>query len=189
MRSKSIWLILALILGPYCAWAGNDDNFSPVRKIAGQHFDIYYDQGVDLKGLLKQLNVSHADEILSGQTLDNSSDERRLSSMMDILFLRSSDILDLHVYSYKGSIKIFKSFKDLTDYYNKLYHASLPGTGYAFYLDDKRSVYISSEYFNRDIIGHEIGYAIMSSYFVVLPSLKIQEVLAGYIEYQLKKSE
>ena len=64
MRSKSLWLILALILGPYCAWAGNDDNFSPVRKIAGQHFDIYYDQGVDLKGLLKQLNVSHADEIL-----------------------------------------------------------------------------------------------------------------------------
>jgi len=125
----------------------------------------------------------------SGQTIDTTSDDRRLSSMMEVLFARASDILDLHVYSYKGSVKVFSTLKELTDYYNNLYHAPVPGTGYAFYVDDSKSIYISAEYFNRDVLGHEIGHAIMSGYFVVLPSVKIQEVLAGYIEYQLKKSE
>jgi hypothetical protein len=38
------------------------------------------------------------------------------------------------------------------------------------------------------VLGHEIAHAIMSHYFVVLPSEKIQEVLAGFVEYQLRKN-
>lgn len=34
-----------------------------------------------------------------------------------------------------------------------------------------------------------MGHALMSHYFVVQPSVKIQEVLAGYVEYQLRKSK
>jgi Zn-dependent peptidase ImmA (M78 family) len=135
------------------------------------------------------LSVSPTDEMLSGQSVDTSSVDRELSSMMEILFTRASDILDLHVYSYKGNIKIFPTLYELTNYYNNLYHSHVPCTGYAFYIVDDKSIYISAQFFRREILGHEIGHAIMSSYFVVQPSIKIQEVLAGYIEYQLRKSK
>ena len=39
------------------------------------------------------------------------------------------------------------------------------------------------------VLGHEIGHAVISHYFVVLPSVKVQEVLAVYVEYQLRKTE
>lgn len=182
-------LLLTFFLRPSFVCAESEDGFASARKITGPHFDIYLNSNVDLNNLLNQLSVSHADEILSGQAVDRSSDEQRLSSMIEVLFARASDILDLHVYSYKGSIKVFPSVKELANYYEKLYHAHVPGTGYAFYMDEDKSIYISGEYFRCSVLGHEIGHAIMSGYFVVMPSVKIQEVLAGYIEYQLKKSE
>ena len=189
MKLRFVCLVLVFLLRVACAYGQSDDGFGSAKKIEGEHFTIYYKPDVDLDSLLKQLNVSSADQILSGQIVDNSSPERQLSSMMEIIFARASNILDLHVYSYKGSIKIFSTLKELTDYYNRLYHTHLPCTGYAFYLVDYKSVYISAQYFHREVLGHEIGHAIMSDYFVVQPSVKVQEVLAGYIEYQLRKSE
>jgi len=189
MKPRFIYLVLVFVLRSACACAQDDDGFGDAPRIEGGHFTIYYKSGVDLKGLLKQFSTSPGDEILSGQSVDKSSDDKRLSSMMEVLFARAGDILDLHVYSYKGSIKIFPTIKGLTAYYSKLYNAPVPGSGEAFYLEDSKSIYISAEYFSREILGAEIGQAIMDGYFVVPPSAKIQAILAGYIAYQLKKSE
>jgi len=187
MRFAALVLVFSLRAASVCAQS--EDGFGDASKIKGEHFTIYYKTGIDLKDLLAKFTVSHSDELLSGQAVDKSSNEATLSSMMEVLFARAGDILDLHVYSYQGSIKIFPTLKELSDYYNKHYHAALPGTGYSFYAEDDKIIYISAEYFNREILGNEIGRAIMSGYFVVSPSAKIQEVLAGYVEYQLKKSE
>ena len=189
MKLRLACLVLVFSLSSAYACAQNEDGFGASTKIEGEHFTICYKSGIDPSRLLEGLKISPTDTILSGRSVDTSSVDRKLSSMMEILFARASDILDLHVYSYKGSIKIFTSLKELTEYYNRLYHAHLPCTGYAFYLPDYKTIYISAEYFTREVLGHEIGHAIMSSYFVVQPSVKIQEVLAGYIEYQLRKSE
>jgi len=189
MKLRFALLIFVFFGWAACALAQSDDGFGSAHKIEGEHFTIYCQPGVDPDHLLDELKVSPADEMLSGQSVDSSSTDRKLSSMIEILFARASDILDLHVYSYKGSIKIFPSLYELTSYYNKLYHAHVPCTGYAFYIVDNKSIYISAQFFHREVLGHEIGHAIMSSYFVVQPSIKIQEVLAGYIEYQLRKSK
>jgi hypothetical protein len=37
------------------------------------------------------------------------------------------------------------------------------------------------------MLGHEIAHAIISSFFIVPPPEKIQEVLAGYVDYSLLK--
>ncbi len=189
MKLPFICLMVVLVLKAACAWAEPEDGFGSASRIEGEHFTIYYKPGVDPNALLEQLHVSHADEILSGKTVDTSSVDSELSSMMEVLFSRASDVLDLHVYNYKGSIKVFSSIEELTAFYNRLYHTHLPCTGYAFYLVDYKSIYISADNFRREVLGHEIGHAIMSGYFVVQPSVKVQEVLAGYVEYQLKKSK
>lgn len=176
------------VLVPALAWAADDD-FGAAAKIETGHFTIYYKAGVDINSLISQLYVSKTDQILTNQTVNGYSPQAKLSSMVEVLFARASDVLDMHIYSLKANIKIFATQQDLTAYYNNMFHAHIPCTGYGFYLDDTRSIYMSSENFRREILGHEMGHAIMSRYFVVQPSVRIQEVLAGYIEYQLRKSK
>lgn len=166
-----------------------DDGFGAASKIDTEHFTIYYKPGVDINNLISQLFVSPTDQALTNQKVDTSSPQAQLSSMVEVLFARASDVLDMHIYSLKANIKIFATQQDLTNFYNDLFHAHVPCTGYGFYLDDTRSIYMSAENFRREILGHEMGHAIMSRYFVVQPSVRIQEVLAGYIEYQLRKSQ
>jgi len=177
-----------LILAPALGFTADDD-FGTAVKINTDHFTIYYKSGVDINNLISQLYVSQADQVLTNQAVNTSSPQAQLSSMVEVLFARASDVLDMHIYSLKANIKIFATQQDLTNFYNNLFHAHVPCTGYGFYLDDTKSIYMSAENFRREILGHEMGHAIMSRYFVVQPSVRIQEVLAGYIEYQLRKSK
>ena len=189
MTRRWIHIAFWLLLAAPAAWAAGSDGFGDVQKIDSQYFTIYYKPQVDPNNLLNQLNVSKADQILSGQSVDFSSVEKQLASMLDVLFNRACDVLDMHVYSFKGNIKIFQTQKELAAFYDNLYHDDLPCTGVSFYLYDFNSIYITAENFRREILGHEMGHAVMSNYFVVQPSVKIQEVLAGYVEYQLRKSK
>ncbi len=176
------------VLSPALSFAA-DDGFGTATKIDTEHFTIYYKPNVDINVLLSQLHVSPTDQMLTNLTVNTSSPQSQLASTVEVLFARASDVLDMHIYSLKANIKIFATQQDLTDFYNNLFHAHVPCTGYSFYLDEEKSIYISAERFQREILGHEMGHAIMSRYFVVQPSVRIQEVLAGYIEYQLRKSK
>jgi hypothetical protein len=179
-----LWFLLSVPV-----WAADNDGFGDAGKIEGQHFTIFYKPGVDVNHLIGQLNVTQSDEVLTGHTVDTSSAEKHLASKLDVLFNRTCDVLDMHVYSFKGNIKVFATQKELADFFDNLYHRELPCTGLSFYLFDFNSIYITAENFRREILGHEMGHGVMSNYFVVQPSVKIQEVLAGYVEYQLRKSK
>ncbi len=184
-----ILAICLCLLAPALAFGATDDGFGASTRVDSEHFLIYYKPRVDINQLIDQLKISKTDEILTDQVVNRTSAQLQLSSMVEVLFARACDILDMHVYSLKANIKIFATQKDLTDYYNNLFHAHLPCTGFGFYLDDTRSIYLSAENFRREVLGHEMGHAVMSRYFVVQPSGRIQEVLAGYVEYQLRKSK
>lgn len=182
-------LMTVSLLGSSIALASSTDGFNAASKFQTKHFTIYFEKDVDADLLIKQLSITDTDLLLTNQSIDSSSSVTQLASKMDVLFNRTCDILDMHVNSFKGDIKVFKSQEELKKFYQQLYHQDLPCTGYSFYLNDYNAIYIAAENFRRDILGHEIGHAVISSYFVVSPSMKIQEVLAGYVEYQLKKSK
>ena len=56
-----------------------------------------------------------------------------------------------------------------------------------FYVSSIDTLYVDAEYVNIHILGHELSHAIQVHYFVVPPPAKIQEILAGYVEYQFRK--
>ena len=172
------------------AWSATDDGFgSSAQVIPSQHFSVYIKPDVDVHKLLEQMSVSPTDQKLVGQDVDRSSADKELGSTLDVLLSRACDVLDMRLYSFKGNIKIFATQEQLQNFFNTKFHTKLPCTGVAFYMFDYNSIYISAENFRREVLGHEMGHAVMSNYFVVQPSEKIQEVLAGYVEYQLRKSK
>ena len=171
-----------------CAYC-YDDGFGQVRKVESKHFAVYYAPSLDVFSLAESLNIGPADKVMAGGASANtfSSEEEGLADMIDTLFMRVCDILDMQLYSFQGNIKICKDFEQLNRIYNNLFDKELQGTR-SFYVYTLNTIYISPESFKREILGHEIAHAIISHYFVVQTPVKIQEVLASYVEYQLRKT-
>lgn len=165
-----------------------EDGFIAAKKIPGKHLTILYESGVDVSALLGQLNIGPSDRLLAGKTAKTKfSPEQELAEMVDTLFIRVCDILDMRLYNkFEGTIKICRNNEKLHQIYFDLFSDDL-NCSFPFYVYGFNTIYISAENFTGVIIGHEIAHAVISHYFVVLPSVKIQEVLAGYVEYQLRK--
>jgi hypothetical protein len=170
------FLVLASVWG-FCA----DDGFQAAQKVESGHFAIYYASGVNPGELARSLDLG-----AEYRTFGKASHGNDLGSLVDALFARVCDILDMQLYSYHGTIKICRDFDQLNNVYNNLFDRDLANR-YSFYVHNLNTIYISAEHFKREILGHEIGHAVISNYFVVLPSVKVQEVLATYVEYQLRK--
>lgn len=160
-----------------------EDNFGAAKKLESVHFTVFYAPELDAEQLAKQLNIGMEEKFITGHKFS----EENLAQKLDILFEQICDILDMKLLSYKGDIKICGDEQQLSGIYRGLFDKDLGGMR-SFYVDSLNTIYISSNNFCKEIIGHEIAHAVISHYFVVQPSVKIQEVLAGYVEYQLRKA-
>lgn len=181
---KIIFIINALFLSLFGTVFAIDDGFGAAKKIEGKYFTIYYSPQVNVSGLPQQLNVSPSDKILVG----GSANTMNLADMLDTLYILVGDALDMHIYSFKGNIKICPSHQQLDSIYNNLFGKSLTSSAYSFYVYDLNTIYASAENFKIGVVGHEMAHAIICRYFVVPPPIKVQEVLAMYVEYQLKRA-
>jgi hypothetical protein len=156
--------------------------FAQERRINGAYFSIYYQTGLTPLEIARQIDFSSSHLL---KEIYSSNPEVALVKTVDALFLEVSDILDIHLYSFKGNLRIFRDFQAINTAFYGLYRHSLKTP--SFYVYDTNTIYIAADNLRVGILGHEIAHAIINHYFVVSPPVKIQEVLAGYVEYQLNK--
>jgi hypothetical protein len=180
-------VVLSLFCGSTCYAV--DDRFGSARRIEGKHFTVYYSPEVELSALIQQLNVGPSEELLAGaSTQKEFSMEAELADMLDTLFSQVCNALDMQLYSFKGEIKICRDPVHLNYIYHQIFNNEPAVTTRSFYSYINNTIYTSADNFIIGIIGHEMAHAVISHYFVVLPSVKIQEVLSAYVEYQLRNS-
>lgn len=167
-----------------------EDGFGQAKKLQTKQFTVYYSPQVDISALAKKLRISFSDRVLAGSEpkLSDSGVQPELVEALDTLFLGVCNILDMNLYSFQGIIKICRDEGQLNEIYTNLFGSSL-GNRVSFYTSELNTIYITGEHFQREVLGHEMAHAIMSRYFVVQPPVKASEVLAGYVEYQLRKTE
>jgi len=167
-----------------------EDGFGPSKKIEGRYFTIYCSPQIDESGLSRQLNITAADKILAGKSVGKDiASEPELAKMIDILYGLVGDMVDMYIYNFKGSVKICRDQARLNNIYRNLFNKDLASYMVSFYVNDTSTIYISGENFRREILGHEIAHAIINHYFVVSTPAKVQEILAKYVEYQLRKMQ
>lgn len=188
-RIFNLVFLLCFLTTQAMAIGAPKDKFKAVKNFEGQYFTFQSAAGVDLGTLSRQINLGPVDKLLAGKPVSASnSSSQELMAVLDALVIRVMDTLDMKIYSFKGSVKVVPSHQDLEDIFYNLYGIrNLPDTGYSFFVSELNTIYISQEHFKMEILAHEIAHAIISAYFVVQPPMKIQEVLAGYMEYQLRK--
>ena len=160
-----------------------EDGFGAAKRIEGKHFIIYYDPQVDPYLLLQKLNIGSEDALLSNEPVENGDD---LAVALDAFYGRIGGILDMNLYSLQSNLKICRDSDHIGNVYRALFDRDLKA--YSFYVNELNTIYISANHFTKEVLGHEIAHMIISHYFVVQPSSKVAEILAGYVEYQLRKS-
>ena len=182
-----VFLAGAVLLWNASSACALDDGFSYDKKIEGKYITVYCMPGLEVSRLAPQLNVRPSDEILAGQARrPEGLPGGDLAPMLDTLFLRVSNILDMHLYSLKTDLKICTTNEELSGIYRRLFNASLGGRR-SFYVYDLNAIYVSADAFQPGIIGHEMSHAIIGHYFGIPAPVKVQEVLCMYVEYTLKK--
>lgn len=180
-------IILSLILFNITTFKATavEDGFGSAKKLEGRHSVIYYPSQLEPDFLACKLNISVSDEILLGKP-KGANNTSILTDMLDTLFLKVCNILDMPLYSFQINIKVCEDATKLANIYRNLFGKELKNIS-SFYVYSLNTIYITKEDFKVSVLGHEIAHAIISHYFVVQPPMKVQEILAGYVEYQLRK--
>ncbi len=152
----------------------------------GQYFSVYADPPVDAYSVSSKLNYEY---LVFGHGLAKGASggqEQILSRSIDGLYQEVSDVTGIHVYSFKGIIRVLPDKQSLANMLKQEYN--LDFNERSLYYFEKNTIYISQEDMTLGMLGHEMTHAIISNYFVVPPPQKVQEILSDYVEYALNKT-
>jgi hypothetical protein len=151
----------------------------------GKYFSLYACGPVNLSGVLAKVNFNY---LLHEDSFGSKTEDTRsmLAGTLDGLYGEVSDILDIHMYTFHGSIRVVPDKESLSALFRQSYGVDIRDP--SVYVHEKNTIYISLADLTIGMLGHEIAHAIISHYFVVPPPVKVQEVLSGYVEYNLRKS-
>jgi hypothetical protein len=105
--------------------------------------------------------------------------KNRVDRIVDMV----SGLLDMHPPNLHFSIQLFRTQAELdTAWRNQGMMGSAP---MAFYAHATRSIAVSLDNITDRILAHEIAHAIICHYFGTPPPMRMQEVLAQYVDKHL----
>lgn len=151
-----------------------------------QYFTVYGYNDLDVYSLLNKLNFNYF--LHMGAITDREDPDLKqvLAKTLDSMYLEVSDTLDIHIYSFHGTIRILPTQSDVDTLVRGLFRRAFNER--SFYVPEQNTIYISFADLTLGMLGHEVAHAIISHYFVVAPPARVQEILCGYVEYGLRKS-
>lgn len=180
-----IFIILIIAFFAFSSLSFAQDIGSFNKKCEAKYFTVYYQPDVDLLSITQKIDINPSQYLILDSNSNEASPQMILTKTLDALFLEVCDILDMHLYRFHGNIKICRNSDELKKLFYSYFNQELKAP--SFYIYNSNTIYLSADNLNSWVLGHEIAHAIISHYFVVLPPMKIQEILAGYVEYQMRK--
>lgn len=111
--------------------------------------------------------------------------QEALGEIADALFLETSDILHMYLYSFKGNIRFCRDQEQLNGFSRRFLNRDLRKP--SFYVGDTNSIYINIRDTRPELLAYEIARAIISHYYAVLPPESVQEILAGDVKDKIGK--
>ncbi|MBL7131539.1 MAG: hypothetical protein ISS45_09095 [Candidatus Omnitrophica bacterium] len=155
-------------------------------ELKSKYFEVHIHKDIDSYKLLRKLNINYFLHLDMTALKASPNLESMLRDTLDAIYLEVSDILDMHMYSFRVYLEILPNKNYLSKILQE--HSRKEINISSFYFYEKNTIYISAEDLRVGMLGHEVAHAIISHYFVVPPPAKVQEILSGYVEYSLNKS-
>jgi hypothetical protein len=165
------------------ASAREEENAHYWVTITSGYFAIYLEPEVNLKRVLSRINTRGF--YTPGPRIANplAGTEEKIAYRMDLLLKRVEKILDIYPEVRGVKIKIFKSRSALQDEFRNI-------TGRrefvkSFYVHRHKTIYASEADISDSVVAHEMGHMVVDHYFQAVPSEKVGETLATYVDLHL----
>lgn len=151
-------------------------------EIDSRYFTVTYESEVNLKTVERRLRKRI---FFFGRSAPGGMDvNEKIGYRLDTLFDQTRETLDMHPEMPKLKIRIFSDEDDLYAEYSRLTGNS--GDVKAFYVHEYGTIYTSEDTMTDSVIVHEIAHAIIDNYFGMIPSSKVAEVLASYVDMHIE---
>jgi hypothetical protein len=149
------------------------------------YFTIQLDDKADIIALTDQLRSVRVRQV-EGLTGATSDAHVMLHSLLDALYSEVCDILDIHMPAFTINLEVVTDRAGVANGVEACSMARKEAP--SFYCRDSNTIYIANKDVSVGVLGHEIAHAVINQYFMIPPPEKMQEVMAGYVEYSLMKS-
>ncbi|MEE8185117.1 MAG: hypothetical protein V3T96_01795 [Thermodesulfobacteriota bacterium] len=152
-------------------------NESEKRSYKTQYATIYYTQEDELYSFAKRITASRS------PTTTYKRNQVFIKNKIDRIVYRVKVILDMHPADFHFSIYLYNTYRDLQEVYRGMdVMGKMP---IAFYSHRLKAIYISLENLNDGVFAHEVAHAVINAYFGTPPPLRMQEILAQYVDKHL----
>jgi hypothetical protein len=155
------------------------------ETIETKYFTVSLCEGCSLSSFAEKINATGLFR-LDALSANGSDIRSVIKEGIDALFLEVCDALDFTLKSYRGSLVVYPDIVEVSKVAygdSQIITANLP----SLYIPSHNTIYISFKDMNAGMLAHEMAHAVICSYFVVAPPTKVQEILAGYVEYSVRK--
>ena len=157
----------------------------PWEVIETKHTIVHYQSSQDLRKLNQKVDFAPGSWGLKGLFAKPDSHElrRQTMQMLDALYERVQEILDMRKRMKPVVIKIYSTKQQLHAAYLEAYRK--PCQLRAWYIYESNTIYVTVEDVHEGILAHEMAHAIIDHYLVVRPPPTTAEILARYVDGHL----
>jgi hypothetical protein len=146
---------------------------------------IHYNDNHLLEEFEKKIRPTALTRTLNKVFLGESgiSKDATLGELVDTLFKRVQQILDMPLPARRVHIRIFKDQEEVSQTYASI--TGKPTKAPAFYWQKTNTIYLHTRKLSIGILAHEMGHAVLDHYFVIRPPPKIAEMLTQYVDKEI----
>jgi len=168
---------------PVCA-ADNTSEQESWSVINGGSVKVYYEQGVDLQVISRK--IAQRGLFFGGvfKSPPDGTPQEKIIYSADRLVQRIKDILGMYPQLPDLTIRIFVDRGGMNKEYFKMFGVVVDYDSY--YIHAFRTIFTSEDDISVSVMAHELGHAIIDSYFSIVPPSKVSEVLASYVDAHLE---
>lgn len=156
------------------------------QSIKSKHTVVFYQTQQDLKTFDRRIQFSPMTSELKWlfNTQDRKILEGNIKTKIDALFERVQEVLDMRKRMKRVAIRIYQDEVQLQNALKNRFEAGRKNI--AFYISEDHTIYLNMKYLNDIILAHEMAYPIISNYMPVRPSNTSIEILARYVDKNLR---
>ena len=178
-------MVLLICVVGIAGSARSDDGFVSDKEYKSYFFDIYAEKDIDKDKIVMGLYSPPSLTALIRKSI-SMFDINTVSGVLDVLYMGVAEIMDMRLRKFRCSVKICKD----TDTFEKLkesIYGQKTDQRRSFYLPQSNTIYINSEKPDISAVGYAMSQAIQTNYFIVPAPESLQEITAGYVEFELKR--
>ncbi len=169
------WALLVLILTFLPCTAPAQDGLQHYQT---RYVEIVYSRDQDLIAFTGDIGRGFG-SLMQNPRRNPLLTRSRVDGLVDIVL----KLLDMRTVSPRFTIRVYQYQADLEQAYRQTgMTGPVPA---AFYTHHSKTIFVSLEKLSAGILAHEIAHAVISTYFSPPPPVRIQEVLAQYVDDHL----